>query len=315
MHFTQFYSSPLYLNPAFTGANVCSRVSFTYRNQWPGIKTTYKSYLLSADHYLDKQKVGVGLLCGVDEAGSGDLRTTIITPSIAYETKVSRFTGIRFGVQPGAVIKSVNYNKLIFGDQIARSGNSSPSSITTIENPALTKAFFDMSAGALIYNSKFWGGVSVWHITRPNESFFEMEDARLPIKYSVHAGTKFIIDEGGKDEFQKKSMSFACHYRGQNEFDQFDIGLYYSQYIFNLGLWYRGIPGLKSYKPGYSNNDAISVIIGVQAERFNMGYSYDVTVSKLFGLTKGAHELTIAYQFCNPKRKRTSRVLISCPKF
>ena len=54
MHFTQFYATPLYLNPAFTGANVCSRVSLTYRNQWPGISTAYTSYLVSGDHYIEK---------------------------------------------------------------------------------------------------------------------------------------------------------------------------------------------------------------------------------------------------------------------
>ncbi|NBU92563.1 MAG: type IX secretion system membrane protein PorP/SprF, partial [Flavobacteriia bacterium] len=33
--FTQFYSNPLYLNPALTGATGCSRFSFNYRNEWP----------------------------------------------------------------------------------------------------------------------------------------------------------------------------------------------------------------------------------------------------------------------------------------
>lgn len=315
MHFTQFYSAPLYLNPAFTGANVCSRVSMTYRNQWPGIKKTYTSYLLSADHYLPKQKIGVGLLCGADESGSGDLKTTIITPSIAYETKINRLTGIRFGLQPGVVFKSINYNKLIFGDQIARSGNSNPSSVATIETPALNRVFFDMAAGTLIYTSKFWGGVSFWHLTRPNESFFEFEETRLPLKYSVHGGGKFKLNEDEKDELLKKSMSFACHYRGQNEFDQFDVGLYYTQYIFNLGLWYRGIPGLKAYKPGYQNNDALSLIVGIQQDRFSFGYSYDYTISKLHRSTNGAHEISLSYQFCQPKKKKNSRVLISCPKF
>ncbi|HRG37682.1 MAG TPA: type IX secretion system membrane protein PorP/SprF, partial [Bacteroidia bacterium] len=43
-HFTQFYSSSLYLNPAFAGAEVCGRISTTYRNQWPGVAKAYSSY-------------------------------------------------------------------------------------------------------------------------------------------------------------------------------------------------------------------------------------------------------------------------------
>ena len=104
MHFTQFYSSPLYLNPAFTGANVCSRVALTYRNQWPGISTAYKSYLFSADHYLDKYHLGIGLLLGNDEAGTGQLRTTIVVPSVAYEARLNKTIAVRLGVQPGIVV-------------------------------------------------------------------------------------------------------------------------------------------------------------------------------------------------------------------
>ena len=33
--FTQFYSNPVYLNPAFTGSNKCPRIVSNYRNQWP----------------------------------------------------------------------------------------------------------------------------------------------------------------------------------------------------------------------------------------------------------------------------------------
>lgn len=316
MQFTQFYSSPLYLNPAFTGANVCSRVSLTYRNQWPGIKKTYQSYLLSMDHYLQPQHVGIGLLMGVDQSGSGALRTTNITPSFAYEAKITKTFAIRAGLQPGVVIKSINFDKLVFGDQLYRGGGATgASSITTVETPTQTRAFFDIGAGVLFYSAKYWGGVSVFHLTRPNETFFSGDDVKLPIKYSVHGGAKFCLNEDEKNEKVKKYISTTLHYRSQSKFDQFDIGVYYSQSIFNFGLWYRGIPGFKAYKPGYANNDALATIIGLQAERFNFGYSYDISISQLAGLTNGAHEITLSYQLCNPKKKVKGRVIIACPKF
>src|ERR1700747_2565598 len=89
MHFTQFYASPLYLNPAFAGANVCGRVSLAYRNQWPGISKTYKSFLASADQSVQKYNIGVGLLFGNDIAGSGNLSTTVINPLISYGLKIT----------------------------------------------------------------------------------------------------------------------------------------------------------------------------------------------------------------------------------
>ena len=312
--YTQFYASPLYLNPAFTGANVCSRASLVYRNQWPGIQKTYQSYMLSLDHYISKQHLGIGLQCGVDQAGTGGLRTTIINPSFAYETTINKTLAIRFGVQPGVTIKSIHFDKLLFGDQLARGGNTGASSIATVETPAQTKAFFDIGAGALIYNSKFWLGTSFYHLTKPNESFYTNDGAVLPIKYSVHGGAKFHLNEDEKDSDLKKSISIVANYKGQGEFDQFDIGMYYSQYLFTAGIWYRGIPGLKAYKPGYKNDDAIALVFGFQKERLNIGYSYDITISQLSRYTKGAHEVTLSFQMCKPKKK-PKRVLISCPKF
>lgn len=315
MHFTQFFASPLYLNPAFTGANVCSRVSLVYRNQWPEIKKAYNSYLLSYDHFLTTQKVGVGLQLGVDYAGTGGLRTTIINPSIAYEAKIFKTIGIRAGFQPGVTIKSIQFDKLLFGDQLARGGNVDANTISTVETPTQTRTYFDMGAGFLVYSRKSWIGFSAFHLNKPNESFYEDEEAILPIKYSVHGGNKFMLNPDEKDPDLKKSISLVANYRGQGKFDQFDIGMYFSQYVFNFGVWYRGIPGLKAYKPGYSNNDAVAFIIGFQKETFNIGYSYDITISKLHNLTNGAHEITLSYQFCKPKKKKNNRIVISCPKF
>jgi type IX secretion system PorP/SprF family membrane protein len=315
MHFTQFYSAPMYLNPAYTGANVCSRLSATYRNQWPGVSKAYKSYLFSADHYIAKYHLGVGLLLGNDEAGTGELKTTIINPMIAYEARLGKKWTTRLGLSPGIGIKSINYSKLLFGDQIARGG----SSVATVESPAVSRTYIDLSAGALLYSSKYWLGTSFFHLNRPNESLLGpgADISNLPVKYTVHGGTKIIINNAyAKDNYQKKSVTAAFNYRGQKKFDQLDIGFYYTQYVFNIGLWYRGIPLLKSYKPGFSNNDALSVIVGIQTDRLNIGYSYDFTISRLSNVSNGAHEIALSYQLCKTSAvKKKHRMPVPCPKF
>jgi type IX secretion system PorP/SprF family membrane protein len=309
MHFTQFYASPLYLNPAFTGANVCSRLSFTYRNQWPGISTAYNSYLGSYDHYISKSNIGVGLQFANDVAGTGGLKTTMINPLFAYEATLSRKYSLRFGVQPGITMKSINMNKLTFGDQLARGGD-----VSTIELPIQSKTFFDLGAGALFYSSNFWIGTSFYHINKPQESLFGYSNTKLPIRYSVHGGYRFDFNKD-KSEDTKKLVTAAFNYRGQGNFDQFDIGLYFTRNIFNLGLWYRGIPGLKSYKPGYRNDDAVSIIVGIETAKFNIGYSYDITVSGLNSVSRGTNELNVSYQMCKLKPKKKKARLIACPKF
>jgi type IX secretion system PorP/SprF family membrane protein len=310
MHFTQFFSTPLYLNPAFTGAGVCSRVSTAYRNQWPGISKTYTSYLLSVDHYIQERNLGIGLLFGNDAAGTGDLKTTIVNPMVAYEVKVNRKFSMRFGLQAGVGVKSINFNALVFGDQIARGGN-----VTTLETPTQTRVYFDMGAGTLFYSKKYWVGASVYHLTRPDVALLGNGDGILPMKYSVHGGAKFAFNPQERNLYEQRSLSPAFNYRGQKAFDQLDLGFYFTQYIMNIGFWYRGIPLLKAYKPGYSNNDAVAIIFGIKTDRLNIGYSYDITISKLSSITQGAHEVTLSYQLCKFKKRKKSRLLIPCPKF
>ena len=91
--------------------------------------------------------------------------------------------------------------------------------------------------------------------------------------------------------------------------------MYYNQYLFTLGLWYRGIPIVKSYKPGYANNDAVSFIAGYKKDRISVGYSYDLTISKLFRSTGGAHEISVTYSYCPPAKKIKPRKRIACAKF
>jgi type IX secretion system PorP/SprF family membrane protein len=310
MHFTQFFSNPLYLNPAFTGANVCSRVSSAYRNQWPGVTKTYRSYLLSVDHYIARYNIGIGVLFGSDVAGSGDLSTTIVNPMFAYELKINRQVSMRFGVQPGVGLKSLNFNALLFGDQIARGGN-----VTTLEVPTQSRTYFDIGTGAIIYSRKLWLGASAYHLTRPDVALMGNGDGILPIKYSLHGGLKHTFNPKERNLYAQRSISPAFNYRGQREFDQLDIGFYFTQYIVNIGVWYRGLPVLKAYQPGYANNDAIAIIIGLRTDRFNLGYSFDYTISDLTGLTHGAHELSLSYQLCKFKKRKKTRMQIPCPKF
>jgi type IX secretion system PorP/SprF family membrane protein len=311
MHFTQFYSSSLYLNPAFAGANVCSRVTLTYRDQWPGVSKAYKTFLASYDHYLTKYNLGLGIVVGSDVAGTGQLRTTILNPIIAYEAKLTKKLFLRIGTQTGIGIKSINYNNLVFGDQIARGGG-----VPTIEEPTQTKLYFDVGAGALLYSKKIWAGISFYHLNRPNETLLgQSGTSNLPIKYSIHTGYKIILNPEEKDVLKQRYLSPAFNFRGQKEFDQMDIGCYYSRDIYNLGLWYRGIPGYKPYKTGYRNDDAICIVFGIRTERINFGYSYDITISKLTNNTHGAQEITISYQLCKLNKKKKKPILVPCPKF
>jgi len=313
MHFTQFYANRLYMNPAFTGAGTCSRVSLTHRIQWAGIPNGFKTTVFSYDHYLHKEKMGLGLLVANDVAGSGGLKRTIINPLVAYETKINRKMVLRYGIEPSIGLISVDYNKLLFGDQIARGGATT--TVPTLETPYQNLFYFDVGAGILLYSRDFWAGFAFSNLMQPTEGLIApQQDDILPRKFSFHGGYKLVTQESKTPE-NEQSLTFAMNYRGQQNFDQLDLGTYFAQGYFTVGVWYRGLPGIKAYQPGYGNSDAIGIVLGVQTQRFNFGYSYDFTVSKLTNASQGAHEITISHSFCDPNKVRKTPFPVVCPKF
>src|ERR1043165_5579267 len=76
-HFSQFFSSPLTLNPALTGKfNGNIRASGNYRNQWPTINRAYTTATLSLDmpvmrtHISPNDTWGVGIMGYTDQSAN-----------------------------------------------------------------------------------------------------------------------------------------------------------------------------------------------------------------------------------------------------
>jgi type IX secretion system PorP/SprF family membrane protein len=313
--FTQFYAAPLYMNPAFAGANVCSRFSASYKDQWPSIPKSYVTYVVSFDHSLPHYNSGFGIMMVNDRAGNGVLRTIAGSILYSYELQLSRKWLLRAGFKVTESVRSINYGGQIFGDQIANSG--APTSELLSSN---SKAYFDVSCGVIVYSRKSWYGFSAHHLNKPDQSFL-LEKSQLPVNYSFHCGYKLPVKSSFNSKGVAKEYFSPClNYRNQGRFNQFDIGVYYTRNSFILGLWYRGLPILKSYNPGYINHDAIAPLCGFSKKRFYIGYSYDITISKLSENTSGgAHEISLSYQFCDYRKqkgkKRKLRLLLPCPKF
>jgi type IX secretion system PorP/SprF family membrane protein len=309
---TQFYAAPIYLNPAFAGANADSRLATTYRNQWAALPGAFNSFLLSYDYYLSNFRSGVGIMLTSDKAGSAGLGNNTVGLNYAYDYKFTRVWSASIGVRATYGYRSLDFNRLVFGDQISRAAS------TSIQTPTPDKInYMDFATGALLFSKTQWVGITLNHINRPNESFLS-KSAPLPIKGSVHGGYNFPLNgqsgEGRKNE--KPSITVAFQYRFQKEFDQADLGVYYKRpYVF-IGVWYRGIPGFKAYKKGYSNHDAVAIMVGGIYKDLIIGYSYDITISKLTMVSGGSHEISLNYQFINPKKPKHHRTkIIPCPKF
>lgn len=312
--FSQFYVAPTYLNPAFTGANACGRVAANYRKQWAGIPGAFTTYQVAFDHFIPQYKSGIGVQFFSDKAGLSNLNTTAFNLLYAYETKVNKFIMARGGISAGFVQRKVDFSSFVFADQISRGDASA--TIENIDKEGVN--YFDVAAGGLIYTSEAWAGFSASHLNRPDQSL-QFAESILPMEFKFHGGYRFDFrGVGPSNKFIPKSnfLTAAFNYKHQNTFNQLDLGLYYSKNLINLGVWYRGIP-LFQPVPNYSSNDALIFVMGFNVETFKIGYSYDLTLSRLTNdVSKGTHEISLSYQFCKIKKPRNKkRILISCPKF
>ena len=67
--FSQYYSAPLYLNPALAGITQQGRAGINYRNQWPSIDANFETFSLYVDNNFDEKNSSVGLLFVNDKEG------------------------------------------------------------------------------------------------------------------------------------------------------------------------------------------------------------------------------------------------------
>ncbi|MBQ1780319.1 MAG: type IX secretion system membrane protein PorP/SprF [Bacteroidales bacterium] len=303
-HFSQFYANPLYLNPAFAGTNVCPRITAHFRDQWPNIHGTYLTYSASYDQHFDKLAGGIGVLFMGDHQGQGTINTYAASIIYSYKLKVTRKFSMRFALQATFQQKSLNWDKLTFGDMIdPKYGFVYETNETA---PAKqSKAIADFSAGFIGYTKNFYFGLAVNHVTRPYEGFISV--SRLPIKWTAHVGGYFDLKRRSRKSrsFGDISISPNIIYQHQMEFHQLNYGFYLNYYPFAVGIWYR---------QSFRNPDAVIFMFGLQHERVRVAYSYDLTVSKLANLSGGAHEVSLQLLLPCPERKRVMKDLV-CPTF
>ncbi len=314
--YTQYYASPLYLNPGFTGSGQHHRFVANHRNQWPSLPASFVSYSFSYDYHLGDVKSGVGILVSTEKAGSADLRSTNLGFLYSYKVNLQGKWLFSPGLYFGYGRKDLNFDKLIFGDQLQFSDDARASTDdTSVTNNIGAEAYFDFGAGFVLYNKQFWAGFSAYHINEPSQSLLGNE-SELPMKISIHSGIRIPLYHGVFKKERTSSIAPSFIYKKQGDFDQLDIGLHFLIEPIMLGLWYRGIPIQQNAADNVSQ-DAVALILGMQFLQFDVGYSYDFTVSELGPLAGGAHEISVMYRFEVAESRKMKRrdKFIPCPTF
>ena len=304
--FTQFYAAPVYLSPSFAGGNGESRVILNFRDQWPKLPGDYITYALSIDHYLEKYNSGVGLLVLRDETAGGLINMTNIGLNYNYNFNISRDWRLCPGIQVYYFMKKLDYNKLVFSDQISRDFTS-PVSIEFERLSTLPPVgHLDITTSLLAYSDLYWAGFTLDHLLTMN-SFLREGGGYLPLRFSFYGGGRYVIS--GRTRTQvKESISAGFNFMYQDRYKYLDLGAYYTRLPMQFGLWYRGIPIF----PDNPNNGAITLQVGYNISNITISYSYDYTISRLMTKTGGAHEISFSFQIQSGEKKKKRRAL-PCP--
>ncbi len=324
IHFSQFYMSPLQLNPAMTGVMNCnSRMVANYRNQWAAVAGAYAYNTYSAS-YDQKIPVGRSDYFGVGGAFWGDLAgvsrfgQTQGKLTLSYSKKMGGYRNKAHYLVMGASaaitqrrVGGVN-DDLRWPNQVDN-GVYDPS----IEGGQIFDTdflFADIDAGLLWFSvldkyNNFYFGAAISHLNQPNVSFLR-DVIPLSNKITIHGGGQFEISNkisllpGAIFLFQGKhfeantgtSVRFAM---GRSRL---------AKRSWQLGLWFR--TATKDTKGLYG--DALIISSRFDYEHFGIGFSYDVNISGLAAQANGngAFEFSLIYTICGPENRA-----VYCPNF
>ncbi|HEX3007744.1 MAG TPA: type IX secretion system membrane protein PorP/SprF, partial [Bacteroidales bacterium] len=168
----------------------------------------------------------------------------------------------------------------------------------------------DFSSSIMGFGKIFWVGFTVDHLMKINQGL-KNDDRYVPLKYSSFGGVNIYLRKSllRKNE---RMISVAYQYRNQAAVQQLDLGVYYHQQPFLIGLWYRGVPLVQTNK----TRDALTFAGGLELKQLMFTYSYDMTVSNLITSTGGAHEISVIYYFnTNNYGRKRKLAPVPCPSF
>jgi type IX secretion system PorP/SprF family membrane protein len=297
-HFSQYFASPMTLNPALTGAGVSDwRASAVYRAQWWGsyiepytttAVSVEKTVLANAE---SKSSLAFGLSMLNDASNGGLLKNNFFSFAGAYHVALD---GEGSAVLSGGIMATyanrlLDPGKFQFQEQYGSMGfqRSAPSG-----DPVniMSNKYWDVHAGLQFSkNTATFGydlGAAVYHAGRPSEGAYNNHSYSLDPRISFQAGVHFIYTNNNQ-----LNTRFITDIQGSNRI--FTLGGQYGIGVndetirrFDIGLWHRF-------------GDATCPYAGVAGKNWQAGVSYDFVISDIKTVNNSVQslELSVVWQF------------------
>jgi type IX secretion system PorP/SprF family membrane protein len=312
IHFSQFFNTPLIVNPALTGVfGGDQRAMIIYRNQWSSVATPYQTYGASFDtRMFDKRNsnfsLGTGLGIYKDVAGDAGFGITTVALSLSGIIQINDKQHITAGVQGGFEQRSINNTALIWDSQYDGSGyNSALSSQETVDyNKGISNG--DLNVGL------------AWVYSESKKSIITNDIFYLRFDGVYQHLTKQSLDYGGATDQMYSKMSFhgesnlslkstntsfrpSFMYQKQGPSQEVLIGTLI-RYTFGHDSKYTGLMNQTALFIGIHTRigDAIIPSVGYEIANWKLTFSYDANVSELSSASGGVGGFEVSLIFVNP---------------
>jgi type IX secretion system PorP/SprF family membrane protein len=314
IHFSQYYASPLSLNPANTGNYSGDwRLMNSYRRQWKSIKEPFVTNAIAYDRnfYVLNENFSAGLIFINDKSGGANLAVNKIMLSMAYH-KAIKGHHLHLGYQIGYVQKNINLAGVTFPDQYDRNTGGFNTMLPNNETFNGTQlSYVDMNIG-LIYGKRIGifdleAGLAFFHFNYPRETFFSPGNSLISRKL-LHFSAKVDLTE--KIFLQPKILMM-----GTTKATDYLAGTLSGYRIAENKATIKSVFAGILLRNGISrNNDAFIAIAGINFKAFDLGFSYDYNVSDLKTATNylGGFELSFIYTGISTVLKKVS---IPCDRY
>lgn len=273
--FSQYWVSQNYFNGASVGESKGINASLINRQQWVGMPGAPKSLYIGLDMpiFLFGKSHGIGLTVFSDQLGAFTNSNVLLD----YAYKLNLYGGVlSIGAQFGLVNQGVDGTKLSLKDFTDPAHSSTDDAIPTTSVQAMS---FDMGLGAYYVRKNAYVGLSVTHLMEPTLSLDE--------KVNTYIGRIMYLTGGYSYPLEGVGVDLLPSFLAKTDFR-----------VIQLDLTLRGELN-KKFCGGltYRWNQAVVALIGVKLKNISLGYSYDISTSKLFNVTGGSHEFFASYNF------------------
>lgn len=282
-HYSMFMYNKLQYNAGYAGSRNVLSVNAAYRNQWSGIDGAPTSMSISVDGPLghdymeDFRKVALALV--INRESTGPIDNTTVNGYYAYRLKMQNNSVLSLGLQAGVSMYNARYSEL----------NAFDATDEQLLQDVKTAILPNFGFGAFWSSKRYYLGVSVPNLLenyfdKNQKSYLNGRQARQVRSYFVTGGYTIPVNE-----HIALLPQFIGRYSADGKYDlPFNADINLSAIIFQrfmIGATYR-------------TDKSIAGIVHLQvARKFNIGYSYDYATSDLGRYTRGAHEITVGFDF------------------